>query len=715
MLGTLSLASAFIFLVISAVFYLSSAGGGTKSHKMARISYCLVAALVTLASIYLFSLFLGDRFEYGYVSGYSSSDLSLPLKLSAFWAGQEGTFLLWLWFASLLGFWVMKKAKGREGWVMFFYLLSQLFLFVMIFVKGPFAKLSFTPSEGRGLNPLLQNFWMVIHPPIVFVGYAALAIPFSFALTSLVTDDYSTWVKTTFPWVIFSALSLGVGIFIGGYWAYETLGWGGYWGWDPVENASLIPWLFNLALVHGMLIESSRGSLRKTNLLLAIICFLFVLYGTFLTRSGVLANFSVHSFGDLGINNYLIIFMGIFALFSLGLLIYRSKGIAAPVFSKRLLSQQFTVFLTLLFICLSAVLILLGTSAPILTGLFGEASAVRAEYYINTHLPIGIILGILMALCPLLAWKGSSFVEVTKSILPPLVAGVVVTLLAFIFGVREAKFVLLLFTSSLAAFVNLEVLVSKLRERWVNLGGYLAHFGVAIMLIGILASSGYNKRERLVIPEGKTKSALGHELTFQQVRDLSPKKAEVWIQVRDGVNSFVAKPRFILGEQGLVRTPFIRKYLFSDFYISPEQISTARPDSSQTLLLSRGEEKALGSYRISFVDFDLTSHDTPQGRGVGAILEVAGEGFNTEVTASVVYDTEGRRTPQPAELPDGSLLYLEQVRANSAQVLLSLGSGEEILFLEVSRKPFINFVWLGVVLISFGMFLAVRRRFSKLD
>jgi len=715
MFGSLSLLLALLFLVISALFYLRLAGGHAKSLRVGRISYYLLATFVTLASVYLFSLFLGDRFEYGYVGGYSSSDLSLLLKVSAFWAGQEGTFLLWLWFASLLGLWVMKKAKSHEGWVMFFYLLCQLFLFVMIFVNSPFAKLTFTPTEGRGLNPLLQNFWMVIHPPIVFIGYAALAIPFSFALSSLVTDDYKEWAKTTFPWVIFSSLTLGVGIFIGGYWAYETLGWGGYWGWDPVENASLIPWLFSLALLHGMLIESSKGSLRKTNLFLAILCFLLVLYGTFLTRSGVLADFSVHSFGDLGINNYLILFMGIFALFSLGLLIYRSGGITAPVFSKRLLSQQFTVFLTLLFLSLSAVLILVGTSAPILTRIFGQASAVQIDYYLNTHLPIAIVLGLLLAFCPLLAWSGTTFSEIARSILPPLIAALLVTVVAFILKVKEIKLVLLLFTSLLAAFVNVEVLVSRLRESWVNLGGYFAHFGLAIMLIGVIASSAYNTSQRIALPEGRTESALGHELTFQKVRELSPKKAEVWIGVKNGVDEFIAKPLFILGDQGLVRTPFIKKYLFSDFYISPEQISTNQGEEGESLVLGKGEEKELGGYLIKFLDFDLSFHSNAEGRGVGAILEVSRQQMKTRITPAVLYDSQGRRTPKPSELPDGrGFVYLEQVRANAGQVLISLGSPEEILFLEVSRKPLINFVWLGVILISVGMLLATKRRFQKL-
>ncbi len=715
MFGTISLILALTTLVVSALYYLRLAGGHPKALRVGRISYYLLATFITLASVYLFSLFLGDRFEYGYVAGYSSTDLSLLLKVSALWAGQEGTFLLWLWFASLLGLWVMKRAKSREGWVMFFYLICQLFLFVMIFVNSPFAKLTFTPTEGRGLNPLLQNFWMVIHPPIVFIGYAALAIPFSFALSSLVTDDYKGWAKTTFPWVIFSALSLGVGIFIGGYWAYETLGWGGYWGWDPVENASLIPWLFSLALLHGMLIESSKGSLRKTNLFLAILCFLLVLYGTFLTRSGVLADFSVHSFGDLGINNYLILFMGIFALFSLGLLIYRSKGITAPVFSKRLLSQQFTVFLTLLFLCLSAVLILVGTSAPILTRIFGQASAVQIDYYLNTHLPIAIVLGLLLAFCPLLAWSGTTFSEIARSILPPLIAALLVTVVAFILKVKEIKLVLLLFTSLLAAFVNVEVLVSRLRESWVELGGYLAHFGLAIMLIGVLASSGYDSSERVAIAEGRTESALGHELTFQKVRELSPKRAEVWIEVRNGVDSFIAKPLFIMGDQGLVRTPFIKKYLFSDFYISPEQISTNQGEEGESLVLGKGEEKEIGGYLIKFLDFDLSFHNAAEGRGVGATLEVSGEQMQARVTPALLHDAQGRRISKPAELPDkAGLIHLDQIRADAGQIQITLGSGEEILFLEVSRKPLINFVWLGVILISVGMLLATKRRFSKL-
>ena len=209
-----------------------------------------------------------------------------------------------------------KESGIREGHIMFFYLLVQIFLLVLLLKKSPFALLPDVPPDGRGLNPLLKDFWMVIHPPVVFVGYAALAVPFAYALAALTANKYEDWVRLTLPWAGFSCLSLGAGIFIGAYWAYKVLGWGGYWGWDPVENASLVPWILSVAMIHGLILERTKRIFRRTNLLLAILCFLLVVYATFLVRSGVLGDFSVHSFADLGITGYLLIFM-VFFLFLL--------------------------------------------------------------------------------------------------------------------------------------------------------------------------------------------------------------------------------------------------------------------------------------------------------------------------------------------------------------------------------------------------------------
>jgi cytochrome c-type biogenesis protein CcmF len=238
-----------------------------------------------------------------------------------------------------------------------------------------------TPMDGQGLNPLLQNPWMVIHPPVMFIGYASLGIPFAFAIAALWMQRYDEWTKVSMPWVLLSLGSLGTAIMLGGYWAYETLGWGGYWGWDPVENASLVPWLATLALTHGMLLQRGRGRFRRLNLVLAIASFLLVVYATFLTRSGVLADFSVHSFVDLGITGMLVFNMGFFLLMSVGLLLYRWREIPAEVGDEPFISRTIFFVVGILLTILIGVVVLFGTSAPLISRLWGAPAQVGPDFY----------------------------------------------------------------------------------------------------------------------------------------------------------------------------------------------------------------------------------------------------------------------------------------------------------------------------------------------
>jgi cytochrome c-type biogenesis protein CcmF len=230
-LGDLFLGLALLCGIFSAFHFLKGGASYPQTIKIARKLYYLLVFFTTAATGYLFYLFLAHRFEFSYVFGYSSTDLSFFYLLSSLWAGQEGSFLLWLFFGVWLGIFLMKRDDEFEFNTMFFYILVQIFLLVLLLKKSPFELVSgFTPQEGRGLNPLLQDFWMVIHPPLIFLGYAALAIPFSYALAALLKNKYQGWIKVALPWALFGALFLGAGIFVGGYWAYKVLGWGGYWG-----------------------------------------------------------------------------------------------------------------------------------------------------------------------------------------------------------------------------------------------------------------------------------------------------------------------------------------------------------------------------------------------------------------------------------------------------------------------------------------------------
>ncbi len=286
----------------------------------------------------------------------------MPLRyvFSAFWGGQEGTFLLWALFGGLLAVMLRFKARQYEAPVMFFYLGINLFLMLMLLKASPFIRHDVTPADGNGLNPLLQDPWMTIHPPIMFFGFASLGICAAYAMAALVKEDWDSWVRRAVPWTTFGVMALGTGLLLGGYWAYSILGWGGFWGWDPVENSSLVPWLVAVALLHNQVIQIKQGIFRRSNVIIAMLPFVLVTYSTFLTRSGVLADFSVHSFTDLGINQFLVAFMVVFLGGGLALFVWKFKRIPTEKTEAPLFSREYVIFLGSLAFGLFALFVLAG-------------------------------------------------------------------------------------------------------------------------------------------------------------------------------------------------------------------------------------------------------------------------------------------------------------------------------------------------------------------
>ncbi len=296
---------------------------------MARTAFHVTVTTVILASAALLILILKHQFQFHYVWAYSSRSLPFGFLASTFYAGQEGSFLLWTLMLAVIGIILMAYAqrKGDEPEVMAVYGTILSFMVLLVVMKNPFAHIDADtiPADGKGLNPLLQNFWMQIHPPILFLGFAAMAPPFALAIAALIRREYQRWVVSALPWLVAGAGVLGLGIALGGFWAYETLGWGGWWGWDPVENSSLIPWVVGVAAVHTLLTQRKTQGLIVTNFVLVILGFVLVIYSTFLTRSGVLGDASVHAFADPGrfVFTLLVLFMFVFTDFGLAMLFAR--------------------------------------------------------------------------------------------------------------------------------------------------------------------------------------------------------------------------------------------------------------------------------------------------------------------------------------------------------------------------------------------------------
>jgi cytochrome c-type biogenesis protein CcmF len=726
LLGNLFLGLALLSALFSALFFLWGAKRNEKFLGMGRKIYYLFFFFVFLASAYLMYLFLTHNFKVEYVHDYSSSALPWFYLVSAFWAGQEGSFLLWLFLGSLLGIFIF-SSKGKtkldiyQGYTMFFYLLVQMFLLILLLKKSPFSLLPDSPLEGRGLNPLLQDFWMVIHPPVVFIGYAAIAVPFAYALAVLVENRYEGWTRLVLPWVGFSSLSLGAGIFLGSYWAYKVLGWGGYWGWDPVENASLIPWLSSIALMHGLLSEKTKGGMRRTNLILAILSFLLILYGTFLVRSGVLGKFSVHSFTDLGISAYLMWFMILFALLSIGLFIFRLSHIPSIHAAKNILSSEFSISVAIIFICVSALLVLLGTSSPLITSIFGPASNVGITFYLRTLIPLTIIVALVLGFAPFLSWNKTSWNELVKKVWLPLSLASLLTILAFVLKVHFPIYLVLVFVALLALVSNLFIFIKRGKRGLRFAGGYLTHLGVGLLLLGIITSSGYSKSAKLTLPINQTKEAFGYKFTYLGIDSASiGGKEALKVKVEKGNKSFLARPILYYSEftHGMLKHPDIKTNLLSDLYLAPLESSQPGEGEEESIFtFQKGETRKIGGYDIKFVAFDMTTHDQTDQISVGAILEAEKDDQkDTLVPAIVMGRTEGDQAKSKVQLPGGEdYLVLEKIDADRKTIDLSLvlsaeETSDDLLILNVSKKPLINLYWLGTILILLGLIIATYRR-----
>lgn len=516
---------------------------------LARKSYYIFAAATIAMSAYFLAQILNHNFALRYVYDYSSRDLELGFLISSFWAGQVGSFLFWLLCITVIGIFLVRRVTENHSAVMFFYMLVVSFFLTLLVVRSPFLRWpaeilaqfpTGMPPDGQGLNPLLQNYWMVIHPPIVFIGFSLLAVPFAYALGALARNYYVDWVKNAFPWTALGSFFLGAGIFIGGYWAYETLGWGGYWAWDPVENTSLIPWLLNLALMHGLLVERNKGVLRRSNLLLAIFAFLLVVYGTFLTRSGILADFSVHSFTDLGISGYLVFFMIFFLFLGTLLLIVRAKSAGTGVTIRDPYSVDFAIAVGMFFLAILSVLTLLGTSAPLITRIIGEPANVSIEFYNTTALPLAVVLALLAGLSPFLVAKDRSLPTLFKRLSPAMALSLAGTVLAAFLGVTQIMYLLMIFMAMFALFGNFVVVFLQTGRIGLRIGGFLTHMGFGIMMVGIVISSAFAQTEKVNLYSGHDATrAFEYKIAYRGLEgDITKKNNSVLLDVQDGHSSF---------------------------------------------------------------------------------------------------------------------------------------------------------------------------------
>jgi cytochrome c-type biogenesis protein CcmF len=694
-----------------------------------------VLAVSAVASATLWYLIFSHQFKYSYVSEFSSLAQPMLYQVSAFWAGQEGTFLLWALLTSVMGWIFVKNTKDGDGYAMAVVTGYIAFLYLLMIVRSPFAELATAPADGSGMNPLLQDPWMAIHPPILFVGYAATVFPFALVVSALARRQYDHWTSAGFSWTLFASLMLGAGIIIGGFWAYEVLGWGGYWGWDPVENSSLVPWMVLLVLIHGLLIQKVKGALMRTNMFFAILSFVLVLYATFLTRSGVLSDFSVHSFVDLGINNYLVGILAAAVVIGYGLFATRFREIKSPSISIFAVNREVALLLSMFVLTAGALFTFAGMSSPILTGLFGKASQVDTPFYNKVNLPVAIVMALLLGVTPFLGWINERSGAILKRLSMPLALTALACVIAYVAGVTSIALMLFVGAAAFGVISNSVVAFRQYRSGWTGLGGPVAHIGVGLLLLGIVGSGSFDTTSQLVLKAGEPKQAFGYNFTFKGVEEKEGMKPQVHIEVSDGKTTFLATPKLYFSQQtqAMMREPDIKIFPLNDLYISPLEVKSEAGDHQHNPLFefSKGQTQKIGAYDVTFTRFEVGTHEQSDMMSVGAVLSISVEGKKQEVVPQLMFNQRGERQMEPVNLPLHSAMssgsVVSQIALNAINVEEKKALIEYIdpanqhtesspqLLVEISSKPLMMVVWTGVVLIIAGTAVAFRRRLSPVQ
>ncbi len=762
--------------------------------KLAR--YAFITETVSVFAIFgiLFYIIHNHLFEYKYAWQHSSRSLEFKYLLACFWEGQEGSFLLWSIWHCVLGLVLIRTGKKWEAPVMTVLSFAQFCLATMIaglYIFGwkmgsnPFILLrdsgvldnaaalhvNFDPAlpllpdylssikDGNDLNPLLQNYWMVIHPPVLFLGFASTIVPFAYAMAGIWKKDYGSWTKPALPWALFSAIFLGVGIMMGGMWAYESLTFGGYWAWDPVENASLVPWMVLIAGIHTLLIYKHSGhSLRATHLFF-ILCFGFILYSTFLTRSGILGETSVHAFTDLGMNWQLLAFLLVFVAPSLFLFFKNYKAIPTVDKEESGNSREFWMFIGSLVFFLSALVIIGKTSLPVFNKIFGTSIAPPEDpefAYNSIQVYVAVIVGLLTAVSQYLKYRETSGSFFWKKIgIPTLIAAAAATAI-LLFGdinytrkgpVYQASIWLAVACSVYAVIANAAYIWLGVKGKLRLSGGSISHVGFGMVLLGILISASKKEvlsnningipaplgpsedpRENLTLVQGLTVDMGKYSLTYEG--DSAHPKKQLWFykirfKSRDGREEFVLRPNAFVnykGNEGLMANPSARHYWDHDVFTyitslpNPDKskdTATLQPHNlktGDTAFYSNGYLVLQEVRERENLPEDIFGKDGRLYEAPVKIFSKTGSLFT--VTTRLAFARGGILAIPDTITQESLVLQLQKVNPDKSIELGIKESGALMKYvtLKAYKFPFINLLWAGVLVTAAGILISMLHR-----
>ncbi len=710
----------------------------------------LFGALVCLGT-----LLANDQFEFNYVFGHSDAAAELKYKIAGIWAGQQGSFLLWACTSALFGLLAAPKDPAYRRWYQLFFAVFLAALCGILTYETPFAVtridgVALLPPTGAGLNASLQNYWVVIHPPTIFMGFGSLTVAAAYGLAAMVTGNLTGWVAPLRPWAILSASILGIGLCMGGFWAYETLGWGGFWAWDPVENVSFVPWIFSIALLHGLLVQSARKTWFGANLVLAGLPFFVFCYGTFLTRSGFLSEASVHSFAEM--NRVALWILG--AVVVLGTAAYYTLyGLRGRLLAKAIQPPDDAPGLTRERAYGSGVLLLsglatstaVGMSVPFFLALAHRNSKVVEEgLYHKVVVWFFVPIMLFMAVAPFISWRAMTSRELWRRL--TVVSAITVFLLgcivlvfkydpnwgdavqethtiAFPFNIQFPLWPWIAFLTGLCLFV-IVANVWRIVEVWKgskwSLGGFIAHIGLAILMAGLVISRGFERKVQVLVQQTKPPvEALGYTIGYQDMTgaDLFQRdnKAKFDVISKDGSDHFVATPSlyFTIDPQDQKPQPVVWPYLRHtptyDIYfalhgpvfnvwdapINFQKGETKDPDSKgiEITYLGYHAEGAGGIGAKFTADLKVRVEDTNQ----------QWREYEAHPTLQITQDGPN---PTFAEVGDEFVVSLDRIDANDKSADLQVEFKHPFFPVDLFFKPMVILVWLGAGIMTLGGLIA---------
>jgi len=762
-------------------------------RNIGRVATWLNGVSVIGVGACLFYIIYNHLFEYNYAYSHSSRALPTHYIISSFWEGQEGSFWLWMFWQSVLANILVWRAKSWENSVMAVVMLSQVFLASMLLGveivgtrigSSPFillreamqAPIFSRPDyltliqDGNGLNPLLQNYWMVIHPPTLFLGFASMVVPFAYAIAGLWEKRFKDWTSAALPWSLFAVMVLGAGIIMGSFWAYEALNFGGFWAWDPVENASIIPWLTLIAAVHVILAYRSSGHSYFTATFLTLISFVLVLYASFLTRSGILGETSVHSFTDLGMFGHLITYIMVFLLLTVGFLVSRWKEMPVSKQDEETYSREFWLFVGALVLALSCLQVIATTSVPVFNAAFGTKIAPPPDaiaHYNKWQVPFAVIITLVSGFAQFLKYKNTDSKKFYTSVLKSAATAAIITGI-FVYVAKvysNPMYIVLTFAGLFSVMCNGQILLDAIKGKWKLAGSSIAHMGFAFLLVGALVAAATSN----VVSINNTGIGYGAEFAKENdpkenimLYENEPLKMDKYTVTytgdsTEGPNTFY-KVNYKYEEEGkvkedftlypnaqqnakmrsIVSSPDTRHYLLHDIYTHVSSVplqenkeghqhesgdhsaESEEYDTPQAHMVSPGDTV---KYRNGFIIVKALNRNAkiekidlaPGDVAVGMDLEIhnkAGKTYNAQplylIKGGNVFDF-GKAIDE-----EGLKLRFSKIDPKLQKLELTILQKKPVekkwIVMKAIRFPYINLYWGGTILMVVGFLISIFRR-----